>query len=1071
MRPHPKADTTTYRLFVERLGGSPVEEFVGEFGEVFYDPLTGNLRLSDGETAGGISISSGSNISDPPGPGGEIPPGAAGDIVAVPNADGRYFLYVYDGTDWQETYLTNEQVLAGDESPFALGQLRQITLPDGTTLDNQQDINVYFATTVHQLKEDFETKIEEIDDRLDVLETDPITKEYVDTQDTTLSDRLDVLEGDPTTKTYVDDELSKLEAAVDAASGGLIFIDNFSVDKPLPDPSTLERGNFFICSSDTPYQDPQLTEIANEGDKAIVDDTLGYVLINEVDTDTLYLSKTGDDTTTGKITAAGLKSPSLDADNELLLTVNRSVKITVGPNDTKLETLRLTELRPYNKDTPSPVNVYTDLKFNDGSKVFVGDTQQLTLQTESVSYLGEITSGKHIVTREYLESQAYELPVATTSTLGGIKIGAEFGLNNDDQLTLNPTTFATTSDLGFVKVGSGLDVTNDGTLSVMTDGGLDSRYLKKTGDTMTGTLTLSGDPVNNQDAATKSYVDANQDQVLSELSDYQAEAAQEQAAQDQALQNEIDARVQRDTLHDAEINTLEYKLDALLGLTFRGTYEFKHEADCDADYLTCMNAAGSDINAQQACTRDYTSCEQDKVRPGYFEAVDPDDQFDHLEQIVISKNDASGVEVDWAVVLNAGDYLEVDHVFAGSLDKTNYGLYRITEEPTENTNAYGEAVYTMKLQFLQGDGVMNEGEKYEIRGITSAEGVNPEELGDFLTKDQAAATYLPLSGGTLTGTLNMKDAAAVKTRHLDSGENSNLELKHNGVSKVYVGADKTSFQEHIKMATGKQVYSGTEKNGLAFYNNGVQYVGEYTVDKHVATKKNVDAAIYNDPSDPNSNKYVDRSGDTMTGNLRIDRSDEAASIETILTIIGKRPDTANSAATIQFKNADNSGSPGYLTYRSYDTKSYFAFNRNVYLNNQMMYGVGHLKMKAGTYIYSDDNPRILVRNPSQDSAATQIQRPGDGLRTFSIRGKDAGSNTVKDIFWAYGNSGTTGDAINYTGLVTQNNHIVNKKWVDDNKAAKSHSHSGYASSSHNHNSSYVKGNYTITKSNGNYYIS
>ena len=47
----------------------------------------------------------------------------------------------------------------------------------------------------------------------------------------------------------------------------------------------------------------------------------------------------------------------------------------------------------------------------------------------------------------------------------------------------------------------------------------------------------------------------------------------------------------------------------------------------------------------------------------------------------------------------------------------------------------------MKLQFLQGDGVLNQNELYEIRGITAAEGVNPEELGDFLTKDEAAKTY------------------------------------------------------------------------------------------------------------------------------------------------------------------------------------------------------------------------------------------------------------------------------------------------------------------------------------------
>ena len=47
----------------------------------------------------------------------------------------------------------------------------------------------------------------------------------------------------------------------------------------------------------------------------------------------------------------------------------------------------------------------------------------------------------------------------------------------------------------------------------------------------------------------------------------------------------------------------------------------------------------------------------------------------------------------------------------------------------------------MKLEFLQGDGVLNQNELYEIRGITASEGVSPEELGDFLLKEDAAKLY------------------------------------------------------------------------------------------------------------------------------------------------------------------------------------------------------------------------------------------------------------------------------------------------------------------------------------------
>lgn len=52
---------TTHRLLVERLGGTDPAAFIGNEGEVFYDPDAGSptLRLSDGSTAGGIAIGGG----------------------------------------------------------------------------------------------------------------------------------------------------------------------------------------------------------------------------------------------------------------------------------------------------------------------------------------------------------------------------------------------------------------------------------------------------------------------------------------------------------------------------------------------------------------------------------------------------------------------------------------------------------------------------------------------------------------------------------------------------------------------------------------------------------------------------------------------------------------------------------------------------------------------------------------------------------------------------------------------------------------------------------------------------
>lgn len=45
-----------YRVFLEKLGGSDPTQFIGNSGELFYDPTTGALRISDGSVPGGILL-------------------------------------------------------------------------------------------------------------------------------------------------------------------------------------------------------------------------------------------------------------------------------------------------------------------------------------------------------------------------------------------------------------------------------------------------------------------------------------------------------------------------------------------------------------------------------------------------------------------------------------------------------------------------------------------------------------------------------------------------------------------------------------------------------------------------------------------------------------------------------------------------------------------------------------------------------------------------------------------------------------------------------------------------------
>jgi len=48
------ATNTIYRLYVEKLGAENPTAFVGNKGELFYDPNDGNIKYSDGVTPGGV---------------------------------------------------------------------------------------------------------------------------------------------------------------------------------------------------------------------------------------------------------------------------------------------------------------------------------------------------------------------------------------------------------------------------------------------------------------------------------------------------------------------------------------------------------------------------------------------------------------------------------------------------------------------------------------------------------------------------------------------------------------------------------------------------------------------------------------------------------------------------------------------------------------------------------------------------------------------------------------------------------------------------------------------------------
>ena len=123
---------TIYRVFPEKLGGSSASTFVGNQGDLFYDPTSSTLRMSDGSTAGGVVVGGGATATGFINMNGNNPTwtGTAGYTVAKSGGDGTalggdvlytltfpaaysartdYIVHAtYDGTDW--VYVNGAQV-------------------------------------------------------------------------------------------------------------------------------------------------------------------------------------------------------------------------------------------------------------------------------------------------------------------------------------------------------------------------------------------------------------------------------------------------------------------------------------------------------------------------------------------------------------------------------------------------------------------------------------------------------------------------------------------------------------------------------------------------------------------------------------------------------------------------------------------------------------------------------------------------------------------------------------------------------------------------------------------------
>ena len=139
---------------------------------------------------------------------------------------------------------------------------------------------------------------------------------------------------------------------------------------------------------------------------------------------------------------------------------------------------------------------------------------------------------------------------------------------------------------------------------------------------------------------------------------------------------------------------------------------------------------------------------------------------------------------------------------------------------------------------------------------------DPFVEGEFVTEIALQdSKFVERAGDTMIGDLKFEGTNKVVTRHVDSGQNSNLELKHNGTTRIFVGGSAVSVnnslivknanaeaEDLIFKVEGNQANDGTGDNVLyvqrkASGGDQLRYYGPVSFDKEVTTKEYVDSVI------------------------------------------------------------------------------------------------------------------------------------------------------------------------------------------------------------------------------------
>jgi hypothetical protein len=213
--------------------------------------------------------------------------------------------------------------------------------------------------------------------------------------------------------------------------------------------------------------------------------------------------------------------------------------------------------------------------------------------------------------------------------------------------------------------------------------------------------------------------------------------------------------------------------------------------------------------------------------PGVY-AADPDNNF-----LLLAKRDKDGNQVDAIfynnIDVNASPKQKIRLRTAAGIAGGGDGMIGYVTAKASRSNWY-ELTFdnpAVPLAALQASDLV-----IDIVTEDTAHGDILSYDSNTSTWETAKGNFVSKTGDSMTGSLqithsaglDMQGTSPVRTRIVDSGGNSNLEIKRNGQRRILVGTDELVFDKIAKYTSDVAV----------------------TDDKHLATKKYVDDAIQRD---------------------------------------------------------------------------------------------------------------------------------------------------------------------------------------------------------------------------------